>query len=317
MKNLAAILAVACFQLTALAQEIPGLQVSLTAPSIVAAQADLSLRLLIQVKADTEVPAELLNGANLTVRCNGEAHNAITQPGRGAKVLMTKGTQIERLLTFPATRFMADPKVGEIVTVAVGWKGLIGVDCSFKVAPDTKNVMIGDLDLTKTEVMLVTNYGDIQLAFRPDKAPKHVENFVGLCLKGFYDQTKFHRVVRNFMIQGGCPNTKHASLREKWGLGGAGYVMKLEPSDLRHLRGTLSMARSPNGKDTASSGFFVLHKDSAHLDGGYSAFGNVISGMDTVDRIANVRTAGPTQSAPVRPVILEAAVVLPVKKKQQ
>lgn len=314
MKNPLAMLVAGFLSVGLAAQEIPGLQLSITAPTIVAAHAELTLRLLIQVKEDSEVPAQLLNGANLTVRCNGQPHRAIVQEGKGGKVSLAKGTRIERFLTFPATRFLTDPDVGEIVTVAVAWKGLLGVDCTFKVAPNTKNVKLEDLDLAKTEVMLITNYGDIQLSFRPDKAPKHVENFIKLCLQGFYDKTKFHRVMRNFMIQGGCPNTKSDSLRAKWGSGGAGYNLKLEPSDLRHLRGTLSMARA--GRDTASSGFFVVHKDAPHLDNGYSAFGNVVAGMDTVDRIANVRVAGPNKSAPVEPVIVEAAIVLPKKKQQ-
>jgi peptidyl-prolyl cis-trans isomerase B (cyclophilin B) len=314
MKKLLVAVTVALSPAWLSAQEIPGLKVAITAPSIVAAQADLGLRLLIDVQEDTEVPADLLNGANLTVRCDANPHTGIVEEGKGGPVLLRKGTQVERVLTYPAARFLADPTVGEIVTVAVGWKGLIGVDCTFKVAPDTKNVDVAGLDLSKTEVVLITNYGDIQLSFRPDKAPRHVENFIKLCLQGFYDRTKFHRVLRNFMIQGGCPYTKDDAARAKWGTGGAGYNLKLEPSDLRHLRGTLSMARG-NGNDTASSGFFIVHKDAPHLDNSYSAFGNVISGIDTLDRIASMPCAGPNKSMPVRPVILEAAVVLPKKKQ--
>ena len=314
MKNLLALVFAACLSAVCAAQEMPGVRLTLTAPSIVAAQGEVSLRLHIQVEEDCTVPAQLLTGANLTVRTNGQPHKPVIQKGKGGPVPLLKGTQVQRLLTFPAATFLTNPDVGEVVTVAVGWKGLLGVDCTFKVAPNTKNIKLADLDLNKTEVMLVTNYGDIHLAFRPDKAPKHVENFVKLCLQGFYDGTKFHRVLKNFMIQGGCPFTKEDKYREKWGSGGAGYALKLEPSDLRHLRGTLAMARSPSGKDTASSGFFIVHKDSAHLDGLYSAFGNVVKGMDTLDRIAHVRVGGPLNSAPVLPVILQAAVVLPKKK---
>ena len=314
MKNLLVAVFVACLSVLVSAQEIPGMRLSLSAPSIVAAQSDLSLRLLIELSEDCEVPSQLLNGANLTVRTNGQPNKPIIQEGQGAAVAMRKGTRIERMLTYPASTFMVDPDAGEIVTVAVSWRGLLGVDCTFKVAPDTKNIKIEELDFNRTQVMLVTNYGDIHLEFRHDKAPKHVENFIKLCLSGFYDGTKFHRVIKNFMIQGGCPFTKDDSLKQKWGQGGAGYNLKLEASDLRHLRGTLSMARG-DGNDTASSGFFIVHKDSAHLDGLYSAFGNVVKGMDTLDRIAFVRLAGPTMSAPVVPVVLQAAVVLPKKKQ--
>jgi len=313
MKNsLASILALS-LSMGLAAQEIPGVKLSISAPSIVAAQSDLRLRLLIELQDDASVPAAVLNGASLTVRCNGQPHKTIKEAGDGGPVFLRKGTTVERFMTYPARELLADPNVGEIVTVAVGWEGLIGVDCTFKVAPDTKNVKIGELDLSKTEVVLITNYGDIQLAFRPDKAPKHVENFIKLCLQGFYDRTKFHRVIRNFMIQGGCPYTKDEAQRARWGTGGAGYNLKLEASDLRHLRGTLSMARG-DGRDTASSGFFIVHKDAPHLDNGYSAFGNVIRGMDTLDRIANQPCAGPNNSTPIQPVILEAAVVLPKKK---
>ncbi|MGK0156557.1 MAG: peptidyl-prolyl cis-trans isomerase B (cyclophilin B) [Neolewinella sp.] len=313
MKNLLAAVFAVCLSVVASAQEIPGVRLTLTAPSIVAAQGDVSLRLLIQVTEDCAVPAQLLTGANLTVRNDSQPHKPVVQKGKGGPVQLLKGTQIQRMLTFPAATFLTNPDVGEVVTIAVGWQGLIGVDCTFKVAPNTKNIKLDELDLNKTEVMLVTNYGDIHLAFRPEKAPKHVKNFIKLCLQGFYDDTKFHRVIKNFMVQGGCPFTKDDDLRKKWGSGGAGYNMKLEASDLRHLRGTLSMARG-DGNDTASSGFFIVHKDSAHLDGLYSAFGNVVKGMDTLDRIAHVRLGGPTNSAPVEPVILQAAVVLPKKK---
>ena len=314
MKNLLALVFASCVTAVCAAQEISGVRLTLSAPSIVAAQGDMSLRLQIQVTENCTVPSQLLSGANLTVRTDGQPHKPVVEAGKGGPVQLLAGTQIQRLLKFPVALFLANPEIGEVVTVAVGWKGLIGVDCTFKVAPSTKNIKLEELDLNKTEVMLVTNYGDIHLAFRHDKAPRHVENFVKLCLQGFYDKTKFHRVIKNFMIQGGCPFTKDDSLREKWGSGGAGYQLKLETSGLRHLRGTLSMARG-DGNDTASSGFFIVHKDSAHLDGLYSAFGNVVKGMDTLDRIAHVRLGGATNSAPVEPVVLQAAVVLPKKKQ--
>jgi peptidyl-prolyl cis-trans isomerase B (cyclophilin B) len=209
---------------------------------------------------------------------------------------------------------MANPDLQEMAVVAVGWKDQVGVDCTFKVAPDSSNVKVEQLDLAKTQVILVTNYGEMQLAFRPDKAPRHVENFVKLCLQGFYDGTKFHRVIRNFMIQGGCPNTKDETKRAQWGSGGPGYRIDAEFNDLRHLKGTLSMARTSD-PNSAGSGFFIVHKDSPHLDNQYSAFGNLVEGTDVLDAIANVAVGGPQRSTPQQPVVLEAAVVLPVKKK--
>ena len=295
-------------------QQAPAYRMALSGPAIVAAKAEVSLRLTVNVVQDTTVPASVLNGMDLTVRVNGEAANPITQPGKGGDVPMVAGTRLERRLSFPVSAFMASPDIQEMAVVAVGWKDQVGVDCTFKVAPDSSNVKLEDLDLAKTQVILVTNYGEMQLAFRPDKAPRHVENFVKLCLQGFYDGTKFHRVIRNFMIQGGCPNTKDDSKKAMWGSGGPGYKIDAEFNDLRHLKGTLSMARTSD-PNSAGSGFFVVHKEAKHLDNQYTAFGNLVEGVDVLDAIANVQVGGPSKSTPVQPVVLSAAVVLPVTKK--
>jgi peptidyl-prolyl cis-trans isomerase B (cyclophilin B) len=295
-------------------QQAPAYRMALSGPAIVAAKAEVTLRLTVNVVQDTTVPASVLNGMDLTVRVNGEPANPISQPGKGGDVPMVAGTRLERRLSFPVSAFMASPDIEEMVVVAVGWSGQVGVDCTFKVAPDSSNVKLEDLDLAKTQVILVTNYGEMQLAFRPDKAPRHVENFVKLCLQGFYDGTKFHRVIRNFMIQGGCPNTKDDSKQAMWGSGGPGYRIDAEFNDLRHLKGTLSMARTQD-PNSAGSGFFLVHKESPHLDNQYSAFGNLVEGVDVLDAIANVQVGGPQKSTPVQPVVLSAAVVLPVTKK--
>jgi peptidyl-prolyl cis-trans isomerase B (cyclophilin B) len=294
--------------------QVPGLRAALTTRSIVAANADVVLRLTILVESDTAVPSVLLNGAQLVVRAGGQPLKTIADPGRGEAVPLTAGTRIERTLTYPASSFLPNADGGEVVQVSVAWEGMAGVDCSFKVAPDTSKVDLATLDLARTEVVLVTSHGDMRLSFRPDKAPRHVENFVKLCLQGFYDGTRFHRVIRDFMIQGGCPKTKDARLEGEWGSGGPGYSLNAEFNDLRHLRGTLSMARTSD-PNSAGSGFFLVHKDSLHLDGAYSAFGNLVEGADTLDRIANVPVGGPQNASPIQPVILHGAIVLPVKKK--
>ena len=312
MKPIFVTAAAALFAAAAPAQ-VPGVRASLTAPSFVPAQAEVVLRLVLQVDEDTEVPAVLMNGADLTVRVDGTARDPLQEPARGPAVPLAKGTRIDRTLRFPAASFVQAAGLDEVAVVAVGWSGMPGVDCTFKIAPDTSNVQLADLDLQKTEVVLVTNYGDMRLSFRPDKAPNHVENFVKLALQGFYDGTKFHRVIRNFMIQGGCPNTKDDSAQESWGSGGPGYTIDAEFNDLRHLRGTLSMARTSD-PNSAGSGFFVVHKDAPHLDNQYTAFGNLVEGVDTLDRIANLPCGGPKRETPIDPVVLQAAVVLPVKK---
>jgi|GEM_PF-788207 len=295
-------------------QGAPALRMTLSGPAIVSSNANVTLLLTVEMMRDADVAASILNGMDLSVRVDGKAVSAISQPGKGAAVPMVAGTRIERRLSLPVSAFQVQPDLQEMAVVAVGWTGQLGVDCTFKVAPDSSKVELANLDLAKTQVILVTNYGEMQLSFRPDKAPRHVENFVKLCLQGFYDGTKFHRVIRNFMIQGGCPNTKDDNKKTQWGSGGPGYRIDAEFNDLRHLKGTLSMARTQD-PNSAGSGFFIVHKDSAHLDNQYSAFGNLVEGVDVLDAIANVQVGGPQKSTPLQPVVLSAAVVLPVTKK--
>lgn len=144
-----------------------------------------------------------------------------------------------------------------------------------------------------------TEVGRIVLKFFPDKAPRHVKNFITLANKKFYDGTKFHRTMPGFMIQGGDPNTK-TSDRSTWGAGGPGYQIKGEMNDRHHTRGILSMARSQD-PDSAGSQFFITVADvSSQLDPvkdssgnpvpgreGYTVFGQVVQGMDVVDKIVN------------------------------
>ena len=131
--------------------------------------------------------------------------------------------------------------------------------------------------------------GDVfKVELYPEKAENTVRNFISLVNDGFYDGLIFHRVIKNFMIQGGDP--------EGTGMGGPGYAIAGEFSqngyknDLKHERGVISMARSmmPN---SAGSQFFIMHKDSPHLDGAYAGFGRVIEGMDVVDKIATTKTS--------------------------
>jgi len=127
----------------------------------------------------------------------------------------------------------------------------------------------------------------ITLELYPSIAPISVANFVSLIQKGFYNGLIFHRVIPGFMIQGGDPEGK--------GTGGPGYRIKGEflgnnvYNDLKHTRGVISMARSGH-PDSAGSQFFIMHKDSSHLDGQYAAFGKVLTGLEEVDRIASVST---------------------------
>ena len=133
--------------------------------------------------------------------------------------------------------------------------------------------------------VIETKFGKIEIQFFEDKAPGHVKNFKDLAKKGFYDGTIFHRVIPGFMIQGGDPNTKSDD-RSNHGMGGPGYSIKAEFNDTLHKRGILSMARSQD-PNSAGSQFFIVVKDSAFLDGQYTAFGKVLSGMTVADQIVN------------------------------
>lgn len=144
----------------------------------------------------------------------------------------------------------------------------------------------------------------IQAELYPDAAPNTVNNFISLVQKGYYDGLIFHRVIRGFMIQGGCPQGS--------GMGGPGYGIKGEFSsngftnELKHTKGVLSMARSMN-PNSAGSQFFIMHENAPHLDGQYAAFGKVIEGQDVVDAIAEVKTG--MQDRPAQPVVMEKVTV--------
>lgn len=136
-------------------------------------------------------------------------------------------------------------------------------------------------------IIEVKEFGTMEIELNPSVAPITVENFVKLANKGFYNGLTFHRVIKGFMIQGGCPKGN--------GTGGPGYSIKGEfyangiNNPLKHTRGVISMARAMD-PDSAGSQFFIMHQDAPHLDGQYAAFGKVIKGIEVVDAIASVNT---------------------------
>ena len=133
-------------------------------------------------------------------------------------------------------------------------------------------------------------WGEIILRFYPDVAPNHVKNFLDLAGKKFYDGTTFHRVIPGFMIQGGDPNSKNPD-RASHGMGGPGHRVKAEFNSKPHTRGVVSMARA-NDPDSAGSQFFICVADAHFLDWQYTAFGEVLSGMDVADKIVSVKRDG-------------------------
>lgn len=200
------------------------------------------------------------------------------------------------------------------ISVAVlGLMALTGVASAMQDAPkkmsaqDVEKAMPKDGD---DVAVMETSMGRIVLMFFPDNAPKHVANFKGLVKDKFYDGVRFHRCIKNFMIQGGDPNSKELAKAGLWGTGGHmvdGKEVTIPAefeSGIPHVRGVLSMARSQD-PNSASSQFFIMHDNAPFLDGKYSSFGKVVSGMDVVDQI--VMTGDPNDNGHVEP---EKAVVI-------
>lgn len=154
-------------------------------------------------------------------------------------------------------------------------------------------------------VTITMKNGDvIKAELYPETAPTSVNNFISLINKKFYDGLIFHRVIKGFMIQGGCPDGT--------GMGGPGYTIKGEfamngfENTLKHTEGVLSMARAQH-PDSAGSQFFIMHKAAPHLDGSYAAFGKVIEGMEVVNKIAETRTDW--SDRPMEPQVMESVTV--------
>jgi dolichyl-diphosphooligosaccharide--protein glycosyltransferase len=164
---------------------------------------------------------------------------------------------------------------------------------------------------TSETAVIETTQGTIEIEFFTDEAPNHVDNFIKLANEGFYDGTLFHRIVPGFVIQGGDPNTMgDGSDRSVWGQGGPGYAVDAEFNDIPHERGIVSMARSSD-PNSAGSQFFIVLEDSTFLDGQYTVFGRVISGMDVVDKIAALETTMVGQTP--QPANPEEARILSIK----
>ena len=157
----------------------------------------------------------------------------------------------------------------------------------------------------KEVAVIQTNLGTIMFEFFPEDAPNHVANFKKLANEGFYNGICFHRVIPGFMIQAGDPNTKDDD-RSNDGLGGPGYTIDAEFNDRPHKRGTVSMARKPD-PNSAGSQFFICHQAQPGLDGQYTVFGQVVHGLDVVDKIASVERD--SRDNPLEPVVMEKVTI--------
>jgi peptidylprolyl isomerase len=170
-------------------------------------------------------------------------------------------------------------------------------------------VLMNEQDLPVNDlpkVILETNHGNIEIELFSDKAPNTVDNFLKLSQEGFYDGTRFHRVIAGFMLQGGCPNSKDVALKNLWGMGDPGYRFNCEiHNENFNVKGTISMANA--GPNTNGSQFFINVGNNDWLNRGHTVFGRVISGMDVVEKISTTKT-GP-RDIPVEEVVIKRAVV--------
>lgn len=191
-------------------------------------------------------------------------------------------------------------KKGFLASLLAGALALVG--CSSN-TPASDEVRTPPKELPIATIV-VKDFGTIEAELYPHIAPNTVNNFIALANSGFYDGLTFHRIIKDFMIQGGDP--------EGTGMGGPGYSIYGEftknkfKNDLAHTEGILSMARSQS-KNSAGSQFFIVTKDASHLDGQYASFGKVINGLDIVHKIENVETGA--QDKPINDVIIESIKV--------
>ncbi|NTV44752.1 MAG: peptidylprolyl isomerase [Candidatus Yonathbacteria bacterium] len=166
------------------------------------------------------------------------------------------------------------------------------------------NTIAGITDITSvSQATLHTSKGDITVAFFSEEAPLTVKNFITLANRGFYDGTRFHRVIKEFMIQGGDPLSKDDALAARWGTGGPGYAFADEINNKKLVKGALAMANA--GPNTNGSQFFIVTADETPwLDGKHTVFGNVVAGMDVVMAIEGVSTGA--SDRPLVPVTIES-----------
>ncbi len=170
-------------------------------------------------------------------------------------------------------------------------------------APAQAQIKVATPKVAPTGAILKTNLGDIEVAFFTKDAPKTVENFTTLSETGFYAGTKFHRVIKSFMIQGGDPLSKDDTQQARWGTGGPGYSFADEINPNKLVRGVLAMANS--GPNTNGSQFFIVTAGATPwLDGHHTVFGKVVKGIDVVDKIENTAT-GPND-VPKTPMVVES-----------
>ena len=200
--------------------------------------------------------------------------------------------------------WLLPPAMKRLILATLMCLGLAGMTASAVDAP-------AKAAKPEAEVAVLTfkDFGQIVLEFWPEVAPNTVENFKKLARQGFYDGTASHRLIPDFMIQLGDPLTKDLSMESRWGQGDPGYKIKAEFNERKHIRGVVSMARSPSGPDTAGSQFFICFATKPHLDGQYTTFGKLIKGADVLDKLEKAPIEG---SKPVTRIAVESIKIVPL-----
>jgi len=211
------------------------------------------------------------------------------------------------LFFYTAERNNGELNTGDLSSLEESTNDPVDANTTIGGSSPTNNITTNNTNTTVNEenkniVVFTTNFGTITLELFRDKAPNTSENFEELAKIGFYEGTRFHRVIADFMIQGGDPQSKDISLKNRWGTGGPGYQFADEINDEKLVKGVLAMANS--GPDTNGSQFFIVTAESTPwLDGAHTAFGRVIEGMDVVEKIGAVAT-GPND-VPLEDVIIQ------------
>ena len=180
-------------------------------------------------------------------------------------------------------------------------------------AADEKKEEKSPMNSSNEVAVIKTSEGDMVVQFWTDAAPKTIENFKKLARQGFYDGTIFHRIVKEFMIQGGDPNSKDPAKENSYGEGGPGYNIKAEFNNHSHDRGVVSMARGPD-PDSAGSQFFICLAPVHRLDHQYTTFGKLIKGQDVLEKIGDIpvtRNSMGEPSKPTKRVVIESIKIVP------
>jgi peptidyl-prolyl cis-trans isomerase B (cyclophilin B) len=182
-------------------------------------------------------------------------------------------------------------------------------------AAEEKKQKEAPMNSSNEVAVIKTSEGDMVVQFWTDAAPKTIENFKKLARQGFYDGTIFHRIIKEFMIQGGDPNSKDPAKEDSYGGGGPNYNIKAEFNDHPHERGVISMARGPD-PDSAGSQFFICLAPVHRLDHQYTTFGKLIKGDDVLEKIGDTpvtKNSRGEQSKPTKRVVIESVKIVPAE----